>query len=74
MKTLVQAAGARWLREVPEWPADGDGSEHVLLLGKAGVEPPVRFAERWRRHASYDAELLREAACTQKLRYDKYRL
>jgi len=72
MKTLVQAAGARWLREIPELPGDDDGAEPVLLLGKAGVDPTGRLAEKWRLHSSYDAELLREAACTQKLRYDKY--
>jgi hypothetical protein len=73
MKTLVQAAGARWLRHIPESPQEPD-AEPVLVLGKAGVEPPPRYAERWRMHVAYDAELLREAACTQKLRYDVYKL
>jgi len=74
MKTLVQAAGARWLRQVPEPSPEAADAEPVLLLGKSGAEPPPRHAERWRLHTAYDAELLREAACTQKLRYDVYRL
>lgn len=74
MKTLVHAAGARWLRQVPECPPHAADAQPVLLLSKAGAEPPPRHAERWRLHTAYDAELLREAACTQKLRYDMYRL
>jgi len=74
MKTLVHAAGARWLRQVPECPPHDGDAQPVLLLSKAGAEPPPRHAERWRLHTAYDAELLREAACTQKLRYDVYRL
>lgn len=73
MKTLVEAAGAQWLRHLPG-PMEPADSEPVLLLGKAGAEPPPRHADRWRLHTAYDAELLREAACTQKLRYDMYRI
>jgi len=73
MKILVEAAGATWLRHVPD-TSEAAEAQPVLLLGKAGTEPPPRHAERWRLHTAYDAELLREAACTQKLRYDVYRL
>lgn len=74
MKVLVQAAGARWIRQLPETPPEDPGEEPVLLLGKAGAEPPAGQAAWWRAKTAYDAELLREAACTQKLRYDLYRL
>lgn len=60
LRVLVEAAGGRWLRraEAATKPLVTAGNGSGTLL--VGRE--------------YDAELLREAACTQVLRFDTYRL
>lgn len=71
LRALVSAAGGLWLCRVPA-PAEllnSDGSMAVLLLGRV---PRALASDRSVK--AFDAELLREAACTQELRYGVHQL
>lgn len=66
---LVAAAGGKWLQRFPSAP----DHESVLLLAEPVVSGKVE-AQRRKQHKVYDVELLREAACTQILRRNAWRL
>ncbi|CAE8585558.1 unnamed protein product [Polarella glacialis] len=66
---LVAAAGGTWLNRFPSSPNDPS----VLLLAERTVSSD-REQQRRKAHAVYDVELIREAACTQELRRNAYRL
>jgi len=66
---LVAAAGGTWLTRFPGTP----DHESVLLLAERTVSGE-REQQRRKLHHVYDVELLREAACTQKIRRSAYRL
>jgi len=66
---LVQAAGGTWLSRFPAAPDDGS----VLLLAERTVSGDKERRQR-KAHEVYDVEILREAACTQRLRRAAYRL
>lgn len=66
---LVAAAGGKLLTRFPNAPDDSS----VLLLAERAVSSELETKRR-SLHAVYDVELLREAACTQELRRNAYRL
>jgi len=77
LRVLVEAAGGRWLPEAPQKQspdsAEALDTETLLLLSQFGSS--FKCDEGfWKARATYDVELLREAACTQKLQYDRYRI
>lgn len=70
LQAVVEAAGGRWVRKPPvAWELPS-----VLLLGQAGIKPEERELDKWQAGLVYDTELIREAACTQVLRRNVYRL
>lgn len=59
LQLLVEAAGGQWLRRPPP---------NAEVSASSGPQPSVLLIGR-----TFDAELLREAACTQILRFERYR-
>eukprot|EP00927_Polykrikos_kofoidii_P061543 TRINITY_DN5637_c0_g1_i1.p1 TRINITY_DN5637_c0_g1~~TRINITY_DN5637_c0_g1_i1.p1 ORF type:complete len:1960 (+),score=426.50 TRINITY_DN5637_c0_g1_i1:437-5881(+) len=68
LPALVSAAGGAWLAKFP-----ANVGNNVLLLAEATATSD-RERHRRQEHEVYDVELLREAACTQRLRKSTYRL
>lgn len=66
LRILVEAAGGRWLKRKPRTPRKPKKPQATAAA--AAVPKSLWLGE------DFDPELLREAACTQVLRWDTYRL
>lgn len=75
LQTLVIAAGGQWLPQMPTAMELTELQGQLLVLGSAASGRRGRLdADAAALSVAYDAELLREAACTQVLRLTKYKL
>jgi len=88
LQTLVHAAGGMWLECDPRGCSAASGPENtkslggaggatvptILIVGEESSESTGLEAARFENCPVYDAELLREAACTQELRHEIYRI
>mmetsp|Transcript_66817 Transcript_66817/g.159896 ORF Transcript_66817/g.159896 Transcript_66817/m.159896 type:complete len:653 (+) Transcript_66817:3-1961(+) len=75
LRPVVEAAGGKWLAKAPHKISD---EQSVLLLAEPSSSKSMisnaRDLERLQAGLFYSPEILREAACTQVLRRDVYRL
>jgi len=67
LQVLVESAGGKWLRRCPS-SRQHDGQQQQQQQQQQGLQKLLLLGK------DFDAELVREAACTQCLRFDAHRL